>query len=57
MSFDIKLAKKGKTPFAASVIKNGKIIASSVNATRKLKDPTAHAEMLAIKIACKKLKT
>ncbi|MBT4989885.1 MAG: nucleoside deaminase [Rickettsiales bacterium] len=37
--------------------RNGKIITSSHNQTRSLNDPTAHAEILAIREACQKLKT
>ena len=33
----------------------GEIIASAYNQTRKCKDPTAHAEMLAITMAAKKI--
>jgi guanine deaminase len=43
-------------PFGAVVIRNGKIVASSHNEVLKTKDPTAHAEMLAIKRASSKLK-
>lgn len=37
--------------------KNGEIIAKSHNLVEKLQDPTAHAEMLVIKKACKALET
>ncbi len=42
-------------PFGAVIIKNGKIIASAHNEVLKTKDSTAHAEMNAIRKACKKL--
>ena len=35
----------------------GNIIASAHNKTKSLNDPTAHAEILAIRAACLKLKT
>mgnify|MGYP001668272667 CR=1 FL=1 len=56
----IALAKKagaqGEIPIAAIVARYGEIIASAKNAVRSKNDPTAHAEVLAIKKACKKLK-
>ncbi|MGA8407252.1 MAG: nucleoside deaminase [Candidatus Acidiferrales bacterium] len=42
-------------PFAAVVVKDGKIIAEGVNAVTAMNDPTAHAEVLAIREACRKL--
>ncbi len=44
-------------PFGAVVVKDGKIIASSANKVITSMDPTAHAEVAAIRKACKKLKT
>lgn len=44
-------------PFGAVIVKNGKIIAKSANKVTSTNDPTAHAEVSAIRIACKKLKT
>lgn len=42
-------------PFAAVVVKEGKIIASGVNRVTTDLDPTAHAEVNAIRNACKTL--
>lgn len=42
-------------PFAAIVVKDGKIIAEGVNQVTYTNDPTAHAEVVAIREACKKL--
>ena len=42
-------------PFAAVVVKNGKIIARGVNSVTSTNDPTAHAEVVAIRNACKEL--
>jgi tRNA(Arg) A34 adenosine deaminase TadA len=39
------------------IVKNGKIVASGVNRVTANNDPTAHAEVNAIRKACKKLKT
>lgn len=40
-------------PFGACVVKNGKVIGKASNQVLAFKDPTAHAEMLAIREACK----
>src|SRR5271168_1762474 len=42
-------------PFAALVAKDGKIIAESANSVTATNDPTAHAEIVAIREACRKL--
>ena len=44
-------------PFAAVVVKDGKIIAEGANCVTSTNDPTAHAEVVAIREACKSLRT
>jgi len=44
-------------PFGAVVVKNGAIIAEAANQVTLTNDPTAHAEVVAIREACKKLGT
>ncbi|MHB2266168.1 nucleoside deaminase [Aliihoeflea sp. PC F10.4] len=45
-------AARGEVPVGAVVVVDGVVIASAGNRTRELNDPTAHAEMLAIRNAC-----
>ncbi|HEA28703.1 MAG TPA: nucleoside deaminase [Leeuwenhoekiella sp.] len=42
-------------PFGAVIVKNGEIIAEASNQVTSTNDPTAHAEIAAIRLACDKL--
>ena len=44
-------------PFGTVIVKNGEIIASGVNKVTQSNDPTAHAEIVAIRSACETLGT
>lgn len=57
IDLSIENVKQGGGPFGAVIVKNGKIVASGVNRVTANIDPTAHAEVNAIRKACKKLKT
>ena len=50
-----KAMAKGEIPIGAVVVKDGEIIGRGYNLTESLKDPTAHAEVIAIKEAAKTL--
>ena len=44
-------------PFGACIVKNGKIIGKGSNHVLSNNDPTAHAEIMAIRDACKNIKS
>ena len=50
-----RAAAAGEVPVGAVIVKDGEIIARGHNLTETLKDPTAHAEMIAIRRAAKVL--
>jgi len=44
-------------PFGAVIVKDGEVVAASANKVVPTNDPTAHAEVSAIRLACQKLNT
>lgn len=46
-------AARGEVPVGAVVVRDGVVLARAGNRMRALADPTAHAEMLAIRAACR----
>lgn len=48
-------AARGEVPVGAVIVQGDEVIARAGNRTRELGDPTAHAEMLAIRTACESL--
>lgn len=46
---------RGEVPVGACVVMGDRVLAHAGNRTRELSDPTAHAEMLVIRAACRAL--
>jgi tRNA(adenine34) deaminase len=44
--------RRGEVPVGAVIVAGGQIVAREGNRTREMSDPTAHAEVLAIRAAC-----
>ncbi|SEB81508.1 tRNA(adenine34) deaminase [Nitratireductor aquibiodomus] len=45
-------AERGEVPVGAVIVHEGRVIARAGNRTRECNDPTAHAEIVAIRAAC-----
>lgn len=55
IDLSIENVKNGGGPFGAVIVKDGKVVATGVNRVTANNDPTAHAEVSAIRNACSKL--
>ena len=56
IELSLRNVRSGKGgPFAAVIVKKGRIIAEGANRVTSINDPTAHAEIVAIRKACKTL--
>ena len=55
IELSIKSVNSGTGPFGAVIVKNNKIISEGFNTVTLANDPTSHAEIVAIRIACKEL--
>ncbi|RMH80128.1 MAG: nucleoside deaminase [Acidobacteria bacterium] len=57
INLTLKLAreayKKGEVPIGCIVVREGKVLSKAYNRVEELRDPTAHAELLALKKALK----
>jgi tRNA(Arg) A34 adenosine deaminase TadA len=47
--------RRGEVPIGAVIVRDGEVVARAGNRTLEMNDPTAHAEMLAIRAACSAL--
>ncbi len=56
LSIENVITKRGG-PFACVIVKDGEVIARGTNLVTSTNDPTAHAEVVAIRNACKQLGT
>ncbi len=56
-AIDLSVANvtNGGGPFGAVIVKDGKVIAEGVNRVTANNDPTAHAEVTAIRAACQRI--
>lgn len=57
IELSIENVKNGGGPFGAVIVKGDEVIATGVNRVTANHDPTAHAEVSAIRAACEKLGT
>ncbi|MBP1677577.1 MAG: CMP/dCMP deaminase zinc-binding protein [Bacteroidetes bacterium] len=57
IALSVKNVKSGGGPFGAVIVKDGEVIATGANSVTKNNDPTAHAEVTAIRKAARKLGT
>jgi|TARA_B100000959_G_scaffold172935_1_gene181066 tRNA(Arg) A34 adenosine deaminase TadA len=55
IQLSIESANKGTGPFGAVIVKDNKIISEGFNMVTSTNDPTSHAEISAIRNACKNL--
>ena len=54
----VQMMRRGKGgPFGAVIVRAGKVVGRGSNEVTSLNDPTAHAEIIAIRAACQRLKT
>jgi len=57
LSLAAEAAERGEAPVGAVIVEGGEVLAAERNRMRELNDPTAHAEMLAIRAALAKRDT
>ena len=57
IELSIESIERGGGPFGAVIVRNGELIATGANSVVPNNDPTAHAEVVAIRNACQRLAT
>ena len=57
IAISLKCIKIGEAPFGAVIVKDNKIVARGADRVARKIDPTAHAEIIAIRQAASRLKT
>lgn len=57
IELSIKNVDNGGGPFGAVIVKDGQLVSEGFNQVVQMNDPTMHAEIVAIREACKKLNT
>lgn len=55
IDLSVENVRNGGGPFGAVIVKDGRVVATGVNRVTANCDPTAHAEVSAIREACQKL--
>ena len=58
IELSVEMMRSGRSgPFGAVVVKHGTVVAEGVNQVTSTNDPTAHAEVVAVRRACQALNT
>jgi tRNA(Arg) A34 adenosine deaminase TadA len=57
IQLSVENVQRGGGPFGAVIVKDGKVVGEGFNRVTASNDPTAHAEVVAIREACRSLKT
>jgi len=57
IALSLENARNGRGPFAALIVRGDRVLAESTNCVTDTNDPTAHAEVVAIRAACAQLKS
>ena len=57
IALSLENARNGRGPFAALVVRGEQVLAEGTNRVTDTNDPTAHAEVVAIRAACARLQS